>query len=64
MGTIERQYNRDFGVRDDMQLGNFLKREGINSLNDLIQSNQATAGRNEPSATAGDVSVARLPCRS
>jgi hypothetical protein len=40
MRTIERQYDRDFGVRDDMQLGNFLKREGINSLNDLIQSNR------------------------
>ena len=40
MGTIERQYDRDFGVRDDMQLGNFLKREGVNSLNDLIQGNR------------------------
>lgn len=40
MGTIERQYDRDFGVRDDMQLGNFLKREGINSLNDLIHSDR------------------------
>lgn len=38
MGTIERQYDRDFGVRDDLQLGNFLKREGVNSLNDLIHS--------------------------
>jgi hypothetical protein len=38
MGTIERQYDRDFAVRDDMQLGNFLKREGIKSLNDLIHS--------------------------
>lgn len=38
MGTIERQYDRDFGVRSDMQLGTFLKENGVNSLNDLIQS--------------------------
>lgn len=36
MGTIEKQYGKDFGVRSDMELGNYLKREGINSLNDLI----------------------------
>ncbi len=36
MGTIEKQYHRDFGVRSDMQLGTFLKQKGINSLNDLI----------------------------
>ncbi|MBK8324822.1 MAG: hypothetical protein IPL06_19595 [Betaproteobacteria bacterium] len=28
MGTIEKQYNRDFGVRSDMELGNFLRRRG------------------------------------
>jgi len=39
MGTIEKQYNRDFGVRSDMELGNFLKKNNIKSLNDLIQSN-------------------------
>jgi len=36
MGTIEKQYGRDFGVRSDMHLGNFLKRVGASSLNDLI----------------------------
>ncbi len=40
MGTIERQYDRDFGVRSDMRLGNFLKEKGIASLNDLIHSNR------------------------
>lgn len=39
MGTIEKQYNRDFGVRSDMELGNFLKQNNIASLNDLIHSN-------------------------
>ena len=38
MGTIEREYGRDFGVRSDKELGNFLREKGINSLNDLIQS--------------------------
>lgn len=39
MGTIEQKYNRDFGVRSDMQLDNFLKQNNLNSLNDLIKSN-------------------------
>ena len=39
MGTIEKQYGRDFGVRSDMQLGTFLEQKGVNSLNDLIHSN-------------------------
>ncbi len=38
MGTIEQQYNRDFRVRSDMELGTFLKQNNINSLNDLIKS--------------------------
>jgi hypothetical protein len=40
MGTIERQYDRDFGVRDDMHLGTFLERAAVNSLNDLIHGNR------------------------
>lgn len=40
MGTVEQQYGRNFGVRSDMELGNFLKRNDINSLNDLIHSNR------------------------
>ena len=40
MGTIEKQYGRDFGVRSDMEFGNYLKQEGIASLNDLIHSNK------------------------
>ena len=39
MGTIEREYNKNFGVRSDMELGNFLKQNGIASLNDLVHSN-------------------------
>ena len=38
MGTVEKQYDRDFGVRSDMQLGTYLREKGIKSLNDLIHS--------------------------
>lgn len=36
MGTIEKQYGVNLGVRSDMRLGNYLKQHRINSLNDLI----------------------------
>lgn len=36
MGTIEKQYGRDFNVRSDMHLGTYLKEHGVKSLNDLI----------------------------
>lgn len=36
IGTIEKQYGIDLQVRSDMQLGTYLEREGIKSLNDLI----------------------------
>ncbi len=38
VGTIEKQYDRDFGVRSDMQLDTLLEKTGKASLNDLIQS--------------------------
>lgn len=38
MGTIEKQYDRDFNVRSDMHLGTFLQRQREESLNDLIHS--------------------------
>ena len=38
MRTIERQYKRNFDVRGDMKLGNFLKREGVDSLNDPLHN--------------------------
>ena len=36
VGTVEKQYGIELGVRDDMHLGNFLKQKRIKSLNDLI----------------------------
>jgi len=38
MGTLERQYGRDFGVRSDMHVGTYLQQHGIKSVNDLIRS--------------------------
>lgn len=36
VGTIEKQYGVDLGVRSDMKLGNLLKETGYKSLNDLL----------------------------
>ena len=38
VGTVEKQYNRDFGVRKDMHIGTLLKKVGVYSVNDLIHS--------------------------
>ena len=38
VGTLEKQYGRDFGVRSDMHVGELLKRTGSNSVNDLMQT--------------------------
>jgi len=39
VGTLEKQYNRDFGVRKDMHVSTLLKETGKASVNDLIHSN-------------------------
>lgn len=36
VGTIEQQYDVDFGVRSDMHLDTLLKRGGADSLDDLL----------------------------
>ncbi len=36
IGTIEKQYGIDLGVRSDMQIGTYLEEHDIKSLNDLI----------------------------
>ena len=38
VGTLEKQYGRNFGVRHDMHVGTLLERTGKPSVNDLIQS--------------------------
>lgn len=39
VGTLEKQYNRDFGVRKDMHVGTLLEITGKASVNDLVHSN-------------------------
>lgn len=36
IGTIEKQYGLNLKVRSDMQLGTYLKKNNIDSLNDLL----------------------------
>lgn len=38
IGTIEKQYGIDLGVRSDMNLGTYLEQNNITSLNDLIHN--------------------------
>ena len=37
MGTIVRTYGKDFSVRSDMKLGNYLKKAGYPSLSKLLK---------------------------
>lgn len=39
-GTIEQQYHVDLGVRSDTHLDTVLRREGVESLNDLLEKKQ------------------------
>jgi hypothetical protein len=38
MDTIEKMYGRNFGVKNDKQLCNYLKEKGCNSLSQLLQN--------------------------
>ena len=39
VSTLEKQYNRDFGVRKDMHVGTLLDQTGKASVDDLVHSN-------------------------
>lgn len=38
IGTIEKQYGKDFGVRSDKHLGNYLKDKGYSSLSQMLRN--------------------------
>lgn len=38
IGTIEKMYGKDFGVRSDKKLGSFLKEKGYPSLSKLLKN--------------------------
>ena len=40
MGTVEKKYGLDLGVRSDMELGNYLRKNKIASLNDLVNGSK------------------------
>lgn len=45
IATIEQKYGRDFGVRSDKKLGNYLKEKGYGSLTELLNSNDGEPKR-------------------
>jgi hypothetical protein len=38
IGTIEKKYGKDFGVRSDKKLGTILKDKGYSSLSELLRN--------------------------
>ncbi len=45
MGTIEKKYGKDFGIRSDKRLGNYLKDKGYDSLSELLNSKDGKSKR-------------------
>lgn len=41
IGTVEKKYGRDFGVRSDKKLGSYLEEQGYPSLSKLLESKDA-----------------------
>ncbi|MFA6485937.1 MAG: hypothetical protein WCT40_01040 [Candidatus Magasanikbacteria bacterium] len=41
IGTIEKKYDRDFGVRSDKRLGNYLSEKGFPSLSKLLNATRS-----------------------
>jgi len=39
-GTIEKKYDRDFGVRSNKKLGTYLKEQGFPSLSKLLNASR------------------------
>lgn len=37
IGTIEKKYGKDYGVRSDMRLGTYLRKNGYSSLSALLK---------------------------
>jgi len=41
VGTVEKKYGVDFGVRSDMHLGTLIKREGVTSQDELLRKHRS-----------------------
>lgn len=46
MGSVEKKYGADFGVRSDKKLGNYLKEQGYPSLSKLLDAKR-NGGKNK-----------------
>jgi len=40
VGTIEKKYDIDLGVRPDMKLGNYLEKKGYSSLSSMLRDSR------------------------
>jgi len=40
IGTIEKKYGKDFGVRSDKKLGSYLKQKGYSSLSEILRNDK------------------------
>jgi len=40
VGTLEKQYGVDFGVRSDMHVGTLLEQLGVDSVHDLLNKKE------------------------
>lgn len=40
MGTVEKKYGKDFGVRSDKRLGTYLREAGYPSLSKLLKADE------------------------
>lgn len=45
IGNIEKKYGRDFGVRSDKKLGNYLKEKGYKSLSEILESKDGKSSK-------------------
>ncbi len=47
IGSVEKQYRVDFGVRSDMKLGKFLKESGFPSLSKALEKASRSSGNSK-----------------
>ena len=45
MSTIEKKYGKDFGVRSNKKLGNYLKEKGYGALNELLNAGNGESAK-------------------
>ena len=51
MEIIEKKYGKDFGIRSDKELSNYLKEIGYPSLSELLTKSNKSSGHKKKSTT-------------